>query len=321
MATLRNKRKLAAVPRETPETTRNTQSRNTIATEMAQRFIFQVSEEVEGRVTEKLSKDFSRTELRFLVALSKLYELLLNPQNRTCSVAVPGASTNDDSKSRGPTGDRFSNGPCPEVVFSSHHSGYPNGSEMEKSPHMGTRGQEEIRNRHHVVIRFQEEIPYCSTGSPTREQKKARSTCQPQFRSENTPAILEGDQILLALQQLATNSNSANFNENINRISKLPKSLTTTMSTFDGKSDKFKLFEDLFQTSLRNHNSLTEENKINYLHTLMSGNALQTCKNITSPNREKLGDILTVFHRKNVKPQSMTTANPKFQRMVFNPAN
>ena len=93
------------------------------------------------------------------------------------------------------------------------------------------------------------------------------------------------------------------------------------MPTFDGKSEKFELFEDLFQTSLKVHNLLTEEDKINYSHSLMRGDALQTFKNITTPHRKNLGEILTVFRRKYVKPQSMTTAKHKFQRLVFNPAN
>ena len=143
----------------------------------------------------------------------------------------------------------------------------------------------------------------------------------PQFRSENTAATVEAYQILLALQQLATNSNSDNFNKNINRIWKLPKSLTRTMPTFDGKSENFEMFEDLFQTSLKIHNQLTEEDKKNYFHSLVRGDALQTFKNITSPTRENLGEILTVFRKKNLKPQSMATAKHKFRRMVFNPAN
>ena len=114
-----------------------------------------------------------------------------------------------------------------------------------------------------MVTTVQEKIPYCSPGTSSGKQKKARSTSQPQFRSESTLATIEADQILLALQQLATNSNSANFNNKIHRISKLPKSLTTTMPTFDGKSEKLELFEDLFQTSLRIHNQLTDEDKIN----------------------------------------------------------
>ena len=93
------------------------------------------------------------------------------------------------------------------------------------------------------------------------------------------------------------------------------------MPTFDGKSEKFELFEDLFQTSLKIHNQLTEEDKIHYIHSLMRGDALQTFKNISSPNRENLTEILTVFRRKYVKPQSMATARHKFQQLVFNPAN
>ena len=135
MATLRNKRKIAAVSRETPENTRNSQSRNTLDPEMAHEYISQVSEEIEGRVTKKLSKEFSRTESRILGALSKLDEFLLNPQVRTCSVAVPGTSRNSDSGDREPNGDRFTNDPCPEVVISFHQSGNLNNSEVEENPH------------------------------------------------------------------------------------------------------------------------------------------------------------------------------------------
>ena len=121
----------------------------------------------------------------------------------------------------------------------------------ENYPHMVTEGPEEFRHNPHMMTATQEEIPYCSPTTSSGKQKKARCTSQPQFRSENTPATIKADQILLALQQLATNSNSANFSNNISRTSKLPKSLTTTMPTFDGKSEKFELFDDLFQTSLK----------------------------------------------------------------------
>ena len=128
---------------------------------------------------------------------------------------------------------------------------------------MVTGATEENRQYPRMMTATQEGNPYCSSTTSPGDQKKARSTSQPQFRTENTRATIEADQILLALQQLATNSNSANFSNNISRISKLPKSLTTTIPTFDGKSDKFELFEDLFQTSLKIHIQLTEENKIN----------------------------------------------------------
>ena len=315
MATLRNKRKLAAISIETSETTRSGRTQNVLDPELAQEYISQVSEEIEGRVSKKLSKEFSKTESRILGALSKLDEFLLNPQVRTCSVAVPGTSRSSNLENQGTNEDRPSDDPGPEVEFSSPFSG------AETDPYMVTGVTRQIRQDPHMTMEAQEEIPYCTTSTSSGKQKKARSTSQPQFRSENTPATLEADQILLALQQLATNSNSANFNNNISRISKLPKSLTTTMPTFDGKSEKFELFEDLFQTSLKIHNQLTEEDKVNYFHSLMRGDALQTFKNITSPNRENLAEILTVFRRKYVKPQSMATAKHKFQRLVFNPAN
>ena len=53
----------------------------------------------------------------------------------------------------------------------------------------------------------------------------------------------------------------------------------------------------------------------------MRGDALQTFKNIDSPNRENLTEIQSVFRRKYVKAQSMATAKHKFQQLVFNQAN
>ena len=319
----------------TPTWSAHTLITNVLDPELTQDYFSQVSEDIEERVTKKLSKEFSKTESRILGALSKLDELLLNPQVRTCSLAVPGTSTNNNSENRETTGDRSSNDPYPEVGYFSHHSGQSNSPKTEKHPHMVTRVTEEVRRNPHMVrgateesrqcphlmTATQEEVHYCSPTTSSGKQTKACSTSQPQFRSENTPATIEAHQILLALQQLATNSNSVNFNNNISRISKMPKSLTTTIPTFDGKSEKFELFEDLFQTSLKMHNQLTEENKINYFHSLMRGDALQTFKNITSPNREILWEILSVFRRKYVKRQSMATVKHNFQRLVFNPAN
>ena len=135
MATLRNKWKLAAVSRETPENTRNSQSQNTLDTEMAQEYISQVSKEIELRVTRKLSKDLRRTVSRILGALSKLDEFLLDPKVRTCSVAVPGTTRNSNSRNPEPNGDRSSSGLCPEAMISSHHSGNLNSSEIKEYPH------------------------------------------------------------------------------------------------------------------------------------------------------------------------------------------
>ena len=215
----------------------------------------------------------------------------LNPQVRTCSVDVPGtAPGNNDSENREPTRDRSLGDPCPEAMFSTYHSVNLSHSVLKET--------------HYKVTGVGEEILFCSPGTSSGKQKKARSTSLPQLRSENTPATIEADQILLPFRQLATKSNSANFNNIINRVSKLPKSFTTTMPTFDGQSEKFEQFDDLFQTSLEVHNEVTEEDKINYFHSVMRGDGLQTFRNITRLNRENLGDILSVFSRKYVKPQS-----------------
>ena len=114
MATFRNKRKLAAVSRETPESTRNSRVQNALDPELTEDYISQVSEEIEGRVTKKLSKELSRTESRILGALSKLDEFLLNPQVRTCSVAVPGTSRNINSENREATGNCSSDNHAPK---------------------------------------------------------------------------------------------------------------------------------------------------------------------------------------------------------------
>ena len=53
----------------------------------------------------------------------------------------------------------------------------------------------------------------------------------------------------------------------------------------------------------------------------MRGDALQTFRHISRPNRETLGEILISFRRKNVKSQPILTAKHIFQRLVFNSAN
>ena len=88
---MRNKRKLVAVARETQkEHPRNGQSWNMSVPRINQEQITQLYEEIEGKVTKKLSQEFIRIDSRILDALSKLNEFLLNPQIRTHSGTVPG---------------------------------------------------------------------------------------------------------------------------------------------------------------------------------------------------------------------------------------
>ena len=89
--------------------------------------------------------------------------------------------------------------------------------------------------------------------------------------------------------------------------------------TFDGKSEKFELFEDLFHTMIKMQPEMTEQMKINHFHSLLRKNALQTFKNISSSNRQTLEDVLVIFRRKYVKPESQATAKHKWHRLVFDP--
>ena len=126
MATLRNKRKLAAVTRETQEENpRNGQSRNTSVPRINEECITRVSEEIEGRVSKKLPQEYSRTESRILGALSILHEFLLNQQIRTHSETVPGTFRNTNLESQGTNEDDSHSDPHPELgpsVCQSCHS-------------------------------------------------------------------------------------------------------------------------------------------------------------------------------------------------------
>ena len=299
-----NKRKLAALIKENREEhPRSNLAQNSNVPRWQEDYIFQVSQEIEERVSKKLSKKFSRTENRTLSALAGL-DFLINPLIQGHSGTTPEMSRNEFSTNQGTNEDD---------------------SQSDLHPGAGIFGNRTMRNsgqenQHDMVTGVHEEVTYCSPSTSSGKQKEKRSTSHLQIRSENTPATIEADHFLLAHQQLANNNNSANFHNNFNRISKLPKSHTTTMPTLDGKSQKFELFENLLQTSLKIHIQLTEEDRINYIHSLMRGDALQTFKNINSSTRENLGEILAVFWKKNVKPQSMATAKHKFQKLVFNPA-
>ena len=89
-----------------------------------------------------------------------------------------------------------------------------------------------------------------------------------------------------------------------------PQSMTirpvqTTPMTFDGKSEKFELFEDLFHTMIKMQPAMTEQMKINHFHSLLQKGVLQTFRNINSINRQTLEDVLVLFG------ESTLNRNPK----------
>ena len=88
MATLRNSRKLVTVRRDNlEEHLRNNQSRNTAVLGIQEDYITQFWEgEIEGRVTKKLSQEFSKIESWILNTLPKLDEFLLpTSQSAICN--------------------------------------------------------------------------------------------------------------------------------------------------------------------------------------------------------------------------------------------
>ena len=102
---------------------------------MTEEYITQVSEEKEGRVTKKLSQEYNRMESRILGALTKVYEILLNPQVWTCSETVPGTSRYNDSENRERTRDRSLNDPYPKVESCVRQASTSADSIREKTSH------------------------------------------------------------------------------------------------------------------------------------------------------------------------------------------
>ena len=166
MATLRNKRKLAAVTRETQEEySRNGQSRSTSVPGINEEYITQISEEIEGRISKKLSQEFSRTESRILGALSKLDEFLLNQQIRTHYGTVPETFRNTNVENQGTNEDDSQSDPHPEGGLFRSQTTQNSGPEV--GPYMVTGVIEETRNGPYMVTGVKEQTrngPYMVTG-------------------------------------------------------------------------------------------------------------------------------------------------------------
>ena len=114
--TTRNKRKLAALNKENCEDhLRSNLAQNSSAPRSQEDYITQVSEEMEGRVTKRLSKEFSRTENRILGALARLDNFLMNPLLPGGSGTTPEPSRNALSISQGTNEDDSQNDPHPEA--------------------------------------------------------------------------------------------------------------------------------------------------------------------------------------------------------------
>ena len=110
-----NKRKLAALNKENcEEHPRSTSASNSNVPRSQEDYITQVSEEIEGRVTKKLSQEFSRTENRILGALARLDDFLMNPLLQGHSGTTPETSRNVFSINQGTNEDESQSDLHPE---------------------------------------------------------------------------------------------------------------------------------------------------------------------------------------------------------------
>ena len=138
---------------------------------------------------------------------------------------------------------------------------------------------------------------------------------------------------LPVVEQTARNQNS-DANNSINRLvdaiagiatqqrpqaATMLKPVSTNTLIFDGKKEKFELFYDIFHTMLKMQPEMTEAMKINHFHAHLRKDALQTFRNISATNKTTLDDVLIVFRRKYVKPESQATAKHKWHKLTFDP--
>ena len=155
----------------------------------------------------------------------------------------------------------------------------------------------------------------------------------PSHQYQNLSTQVSQDNNLPMVEQTPRNQNS-DANHSINRLvdpfagiatqqrpqaATMLKLVSTNTLIFDGKNEKFELFEDLFHTMLKVQPEMTEALKFNHFHAHLRKEALQTFGNISASNKKTLDDVLIVFRRKNVKPESQATAKHKWHKLTFDP--
>ena len=130
-------------------------AQNSSAPRSQEDYITQVSEEIEGRVTKRLSKEFSITENRILGALAQLDDFHMNPLLPGCSGIIPAPSRNALNRSQGTNGDDSQNDRHPEAGL--FHGQMTQNSGAEDGLDMVTGATEKNRNRHDMVTGVQAE--------------------------------------------------------------------------------------------------------------------------------------------------------------------
>ena len=159
MATLRILKKLAALNKEIcEERPRCNLAQNSSVPRSQKDYNTQVSEEIEGRVTKKLSQEFSRTENRILGALARLDDFLMNPLFQRYSGTAPETSRNAFSVNQGTNEDDSQSDLHPEAGL--FHNRTTGNSDPEDGHNMVTRVHKECPYGHDMVTGVLEEVTY-----------------------------------------------------------------------------------------------------------------------------------------------------------------
>ena len=193
----------------------------------------------------------------------------------------------------------------------------------------GTRFDRQPHTHHMVTGQTAQtnEFPVFFTGriltkrNPPSHQKQNLSTQVPQDNKlpvvEQTPsnqkldASISINRLADAIAGIATQPRT--------QAATMLKPVSTNTLIFDGKNEKFELFEDLFHTMLKMQPEMTETIKINHFHARLRKEALQTFRNTSAINKKTLDDVLIVFRRKYVKPESQATAKHKWHKLTIDP--
>ena len=92
-----------------------------------------------------------------------------------------------------------------------------------------------------------------------------------------------------------------------------------SLPVFDGKSEKFEIFEDLFRNNIKMYPHLTEIQKIKYFHSLLRGNVLQAYCKLDDAKKDNLEEIITAFKRRFGDFQSSAKARCECDSLHFDP--
>ena len=153
IATLRSKKRLAALNKENcEERPRNNLAQNSNVPRSQEDYITQVSEQIEGRVTNKFSQEFSRTENRILGSLARLDDFLMTPLIQGHSGSAPETSRNAFSTNQRTNEDDSQSDPHPEASIFRNQTTQNSGPEAGHD--MVTRVQKESLCSHDIQFVF-----------------------------------------------------------------------------------------------------------------------------------------------------------------------